>query len=87
MIAFDEMLVKPAEEAGIKVPSDLENYDANEYPHWKVFCNVQLGSPMPNWTAHWENAKMVAGVSTDKIKTIKMSELMELGLQIGFSTP
>lgn len=87
MIAFDDMLVKPAEEAGIKVPPDLENYNPENFPHWNVFCNLQLGSPMPNWTVHYDNAKVVAKVPDDKIKTIKVRELEELGFQIGFSRP
>ena len=37
MIALPIILVGPAEEAGMKVPEDIDNYDAKRYPHWHVF--------------------------------------------------
>jgi hypothetical protein len=87
MLALDDMLVKPAEEAGIKVPTDLENFNKDEYPHWTVYCNVQLGSPMPYPSCHWDNAKIIASIPSDKIKITTFEELEKLGLQIGFSKP
>ena len=85
MLAFPEMIAPAAEEAGIKVPEDLENFDPKEYPHWLVFSKVQLGAPMPHASAHWENAKVVAKVPEDKIKLVTLKELEELGLAVGFS--
>lgn len=85
MIAFPIMAVAPAGEAGIKVPPDPDNYDPQDYPHFAVFCKVQLGAPMPNPSAHWENAKIVAGVSDADIMSITYQQLLDLGLSIGFS--
>ena len=49
-----------AEQARMKHP-DLEldeKWDAAEFPHFTVFCNVQLGRPI-TWGEHWENAKII----------------------------
>ncbi len=81
------MLVNPAREAGISVPDDPENYDTEVYPHWNVYCSVQLGSPMPNWSCHWENARVVSHVPLSEITSITLEQLLERGLQIGHSEP
>jgi len=60
MLAFPEMIAPAAKEAGIKLPPDLENFDSKAYPHWQVFCRMQLGQPMPHASAHWDNAKVIA---------------------------
>ena len=83
MIAFPAMLLKPAEEAGMKVPPDAGNFDVKEYPHFQVFCNVQLGASMPSWTANWENAKLIANIPDDKIMVTTYQELLDMGLQVG----
>jgi len=85
MLAFPEMIAPAAKEAGMKVPDDLEDFDSEEYPHWQVFCRVQLGAPMPHASAHWENAKVVAQVPYDQIMQITYEDLVDLGLAIGFS--
>lgn len=89
MIASPEILLKPAQEAGIKVPSaeaDFDNFSVEQYPHFHLFCCAQLGSPMPTPTAHWENAKVIAGIPMEKVKTITFKELNERGFQIGYSS-
>jgi len=85
MLAFPEMIAPAAKEAGLKVPPDLRNFDPDEYPHWAVFCKVQLGAPMPHASAHWDNAKVVAKVAEDRIRQITPGELVGLGLAVGFS--
>jgi len=82
MIAFPELLVKPAQKAEIKVPKDIKNYDTNDYPHWHVYNVVQLGKPLPNFSAHWYNAKIIAQIPKEKIMSITIDELIELGLQV-----
>lgn len=88
MIAFASMLIRPAEEAGMKCPTYQALKDKNDefnpekFPHFAVFCNVQLGQAMPSWTAHWENAKIIAAIPEDKIRTITLPELLALGLHI-----
>lgn len=85
MIAFPGLLTAPAEVAGMKVPPDPDNFDPEEYPHFSVFLKVQLGAPMPDPSAHWENAKVVASVPEDKIHMVTYQELLDAGLSIDFS--
>ena len=80
MICIAIGLVNPAKDAGIKVPDDLDNYNHDEYVHWTVFCNVQLGRRMPSPNSHWRNAEIIAAIPDDKIQLITMSELIDLGL-------
>ncbi len=70
MIAFPSLLVQPAEQAGIPVPEDIENYDPDEYPYWNVFTIMQCGRRMPSPNAHWENAKIIAAIPADRIKVV-----------------
>ena len=79
MIAFPGMLVQPALKAGIKVPDNPEKFDDKKYPHFYVFINFQLGRPIFNSTSHWSNAKIIAKISDDKIKTITLGDIAELG--------
>jgi hypothetical protein len=89
MIAFASLLVPPAEQAGIKIPDvvsdDNLTYDPKDYPHWHIFCNAQLGTPMPSADAHWNNAHVVASLSEFDTKVITMKELVDRGFSIGYS--
>lgn len=87
MIAFPDMLLAPAQEAGIKTPPSTENYDKNEYPHFYVYSAVQLGSPMPRPTSHWHNARVIAEVPDDKIKTLSFENLQALSVEVGYPMP
>ncbi len=84
MLAFKGMLVEPGKRAGISVPDDLDNYDKGDYPHWEVFCRIQLGASMPTAIAHWDNAKIIASISDNDITKITYEQLEELGIQIGY---
>lgn len=48
MLAFAGLLSSAAREAGIKLPPEEllddpdESWDSDEYPHFTVFCNLQL---------------------------------------------
>jgi len=81
------MLISPAEKAGMKVPPDVNDFEGGEYPHFAVYCNIQLGSPMPHPTAHWDNAEVIAAVSDDKIKSVTFNDLVAAGLAMGFPWP
>jgi hypothetical protein len=87
MLAFPEMLLGAAEEAGMKVPPDANDFKGEEYPHFAVFCGVQLGSPMPHSTAHWDNAKVIAAVPEDKIRNVTFNDLVAAGLAVGYPWP
>lgn len=82
MIGLPEMLVEPAKRAGMKVPSDLENYDPDAFPHWHVFCAMQLGAPCPTAGIHWENAKVIANIPENKIRNITAAQVIKLGFGI-----
>lgn len=87
MLAYPEMLVGPAQEAGIEVPADVNNFVADDFPHFAVYLGVQLGSPLPFPTAHWDNAKVVAAVPADKIRTATLNDLRVAGLAVGYPIP
>ena len=83
MIALPIMLVGPAEEAGMKVPENPDEYDSVDYPHWHVFLSAQLGIPLPSPASHWHNAKIVADIPNSKIKKVTPENLIELGFEHG----
>lgn len=87
MFAFPEMLVEPAKRAGMKVPENPNHFVDEEYPHFAVFCNIQLGSPVPYGQAIWDNAKVIAGVPDTDIKDVTREELVGRGLAIGYPIP
>jgi hypothetical protein len=79
MFIFPSMLIPAASAAGMKTPGDADNYDPTEYPHFFVFCKLQLGKRMHNLGEHWEHAKIVAAVSDEHICTITLAEMIALG--------
>lgn len=87
MILFPAMLANCAKDAGIKLPKDVnaEDFDSEEFPHWKVYLAVQLGASLPHPRAHWENARVVAEIPDDKIREITYNQLLERGLAVGNS--
>lgn len=89
MLAFPEMLVPAAVETGIKVPNfdKSREWDSEKYVYFTVFANVQIGAPMPRPTSHWNNARVIAAVPDDKIKTISLEGLIAMGLEIGYPVP
>jgi hypothetical protein len=87
MIAFPTMLVSAAEKAGIKTPPDADLFIPEDYPHFSIFCNAQLGLSMPYAGCHWDNAYVIANIPLDKIKTINMQELIYMGFQVGHPIP
>lgn len=83
MIALPEMLVGPAEEAGIKVPADVRDFDPHEYPYFQVYKTAQLGTPMPSPSSHWTNAKIIAKVPLNRILLVSLHELLQMGFEAG----
>ena len=81
MIIYPGMIATAAEQAGMKVPADPDgDWDAKEYPHFNIYCNVQLARPI-RWGEHWENAKVVAAIPEDKLDTVTLEYLIEQGLE------
>lgn len=87
MIAFDHMLVPAATQAGIKVPENLEEFEVKDFPHWHVFCCLQLGSAMPYPGAHFDNAKIIVSISEEDIMTISAQEIISKGFSYGYCIP
>ena len=80
MMAFPVMLVEAAEKAGIKVPPNPDKFDSTEFPHFAVYCNVQLCRRI-RWGEHWGNAEVIAAVPNDKIMTVTLTDLLDMGLE------
>lgn len=81
MFAFPGLLVKAAEDAGMKVPSDPDNYVASDYPHFHVFCNAQIGRRMPYPGVHFDNARVIAEIPDDAILHMKVEDLVTRGFK------
>lgn len=86
MLVFESMIAKAAQEAGMKVPPDElldeekpENY-TEEYPHFHCFCVLQLGRAMTGPTEHWENAKVIAAIPEEQLKTMKVEDFAKAGV-------
>lgn len=82
MLAFPGMLVPAAKQANMKVPPNPEEFPSDEFPHFAVFCNAQLARPMSSSTEHWSNAKVIAAVPEDQIRTVCLDDLIERGLTV-----
>lgn len=73
------MLVGAADQAGMKVPPDPEYFSSEEFPHFYVFCAVQLGRRMEPGE-HWENAKVIAAIPEEEIRSVTLEKLIDKGL-------
>jgi len=83
MLAFPSMLENPAIQAGMSVPLNSDDFDKNKekYPHFFVFCLMQLGRSMPRPSSHWDNAKIIAEIPIEKISSITIGEILDLGFE------
>lgn len=90
MMVFPSMLVPAAQSAGMKAPTEkeMDKFEKNwnnqkmkeKYPHFWVFCTLQLARPV-RWGEHWENAKVIAGIPEEKLKTMTLSDFIAAGLE------
>ena len=87
MIALAEMLIVPAQKAGMKTPEDVYNYNTNDFPHFHVYELVQIGSPMPSPDSHYHNARAIASLSEEDIKKMTMEDLINSGFETGYPIP
>lgn len=87
MIAFAGMCVKPAQDAGMAVPEDPENFDKEVHPHFHVFTACQLGASMPYPGVVFDNAKVVAAIPEKEIRFITWTELEARGFSVGTPPP
>lgn len=79
MMAFPSMLVSAAEKAGMKVPEDPDEFEREDYPHFAIFCALQLGRRI-QMGEHWDNAKVIAAVPEDEIRTLTLEDFINRGL-------
>lgn len=88
MIASPYILASYAKEAGMDIPDDPDRYEQEKetFPHFFVFCALQLGAPMPSPTAGWDNAKVIAAIPRDDIKMIRAADIYDKGFVVGFSS-
>lgn len=86
MIPHIGLLLRPAEEAGIKVPEGIteDNLDSfrESHPHFFVYCMLQMNAPLPSPSAHWGNAKVVAAISGKEITQVTEPDLLARGFAI-----
>lgn len=82
MLVFSSLLESAAKAAEMKVPDNPDGYDwsPDDFPHFHVFCNVQLCRPMQPGE-HWDNAKVIAAIPEDEIKEISLEGLLNRGLR------
>lgn len=81
MMAFPYMLIPAAEQAGMSCPSDPGNFIAEEYPHFRIFCSVQLRRAMEE-NEPWDNAEVIAAIPEKELKTLTLEDLLEKGLRV-----
>jgi len=81
MLVFPHMLITPATAAGMSVPTDADNFDGNEYPHFAVFCTLQLGRRMKMDGEQWRNAKVIASIPKDRITQMTLEDFLAAGLE------
>jgi len=80
---YPGMLVRSAEAAGMKVPDEPDaegGFEDSKYPHFGIFCNVQLGVELCSADDTDHNAKIIAAIPESKIKTVTLKDLLTLGL-------
>jgi len=69
MLCYPSMLVGPAKDAGMETPEDPEDFSSYDYPHFQVFCVLQLGWSMRPG-AHFDNAKVIAKFSEEQVRSV-----------------
>lgn len=79
MLAFPSMLEHPAKAAEIPVPPNLDDFEPAEFPRFHIFCQLQLARPMLSPGEHWENAKVIGGLTDEQALTITLEEIRALG--------
>lgn len=83
MITDPQELSTIAKAAGIKVPDNFNDFELQEFPHFVIFVTAQRGEQLPYPSAAAENAKMIAGLADDKILTVSIEDLIDMGFKFG----
>ena len=80
IMMFPEMLASVASATNMKVPEDCDNYKPGDFPHFQVFCNIQLGREFSHGE-HFNNAEIISKISDDEIRNVTLEDLIELGIE------
>jgi hypothetical protein len=78
MIVFASALKFHAQNVGMRVPEDVQDYDALQFPHWYVYCLLQLGRPIVGDSVA-RNARIIADIPHNRIEKISYNEIVDLG--------
>lgn len=80
MINFNAMLVAPALRAGIKVPplKEIDSFDEASYPHFALFCMIQIGKPLSSLKDLDYNAQLISELSGQDILELDAEKLNKL---------
>lgn len=78
MLMTPTLLIDASEQAGIKVPKDVYDFPVVDFPHFDVFCKLQLNRPC-TLGEHWDNAKVIAQFSEEEIKQLTVSQAISAG--------
>lgn len=81
MMAFPSMLVSAAIAAKMPVPSNPDEFDHDKFPHFAVFCTLQLARPMKMDGEQFRNAKVITKIPEDKIKKMTLTDFIAEGLE------
>lgn len=89
MLCFEMMLAQAAADAGMKVPPEEKMdakgvcaWDREEYPHFFIFCLLQLNRGMSSPDQHWNNAKAIAKIDGEALKTMTMADFAKAGVDL-----
>ncbi len=96
MLAFPAMLIPAARNAGMKTPHDVEydehdelvffdeaskRYGKKDFPHFFVYCILQLARPLTDWNEPHENAVVIANIPADRLMTMTAAEFTAAGVR------
>lgn len=89
MIAFPNILASYAKDVGMSVPNVPEEFLENreEYPHFAVYCLLQLGTSMPNAMSARTNAEVIASIPVEEVTTMTLADFEARGFEHGLSIP
>lgn len=86
MITLESLIVPAAEDAGIKMPPSAlwdqkkpEGY-TEEYPHFSKFAELQLNRRLHIPDEAWANAKVIAAIPEEQLKTMHPLDFIGAGL-------
>lgn len=86
IITDPQKLADLAKEGGISVPADINDFFLGDHIHFVVFMTTHRGEEMPYPTAPVENAKLIASLTDEQVKSITIEDLIDLGFKFGAPT-